>query len=287
MCLIAFAIGASARWPLVIAANRDEFLNRPTLPLARWYTDTGTEVISGRDLRAGGSWLGLSPNGRLAMLTNVREPQPSTGEKSRGELVIRWLEGRMDATQFMAQTDSAAYGAFNLVLGDFQTASWHWLTNQPGAATGAVSAGQKASWYARALGPGMYGLSNGALDAPWPKTLALKQALQTALAAPGQDTLQVTLWSALQDRRRADTQHLPRTGVPLALEQALSSAFVDFPEHGYGTRCSTLLVASAVDLQPALTWDLSIQEVTHTPGEPDLRIEHSCQLVWQHRPVAP
>ncbi len=284
MCLIAFAINASIRWPLVIASNRDEFLNRPTLPLARWRTDAGTEIVSGRDLRAGGTWLGLTPGGRLAMLTNVRQPQPSAAEKSRGELVLRWLEGRMDAAQFMAQTDSAAFGPFNLVLGDFQTPAWHWLTNCAGA----------TGWHSRALSPGIYGLSNGALDTPWPKTRALKHALQTALAASEQETLQDTLWSALQNRQRATVEHLPRTGVPLALEQALSSAFVDSPEHGYGTRCSTLLVATAQGgaelVQPALTWDLLIQETTHvpasvqTPDHPPQRLDHRCQLAWRQSP---
>ena len=119
MCLIAFAIGASQRWPLVVASNRDEFLDRPTLPLARWHTDAGTEIISGRDLRAGGTWLGLTPGGRLAMLTNVRGPASLTGEKSRGELVTRWLDSGVGAGSFAAQIDAAAYGGFNLVLGDF------------------------------------------------------------------------------------------------------------------------------------------------------------------------
>jgi uncharacterized protein with NRDE domain len=269
MCLIAFAIGASTRWPLVIAANRDEHLDRPTLPLARWRTAAGTEVISGRDLRAGGAWLGLTPGGRLAMLTNVRGALPCAGEKSRGELVTRWLEGDMDAAQFMAQTDGAAYGAFNLVLGDFQSASWHWLSNRDGAA---------AAWQSRALGPGIYGLSNAALDTPWPKTLALKQALQTALAAPGPRALQAGLWSALQDRQRASDEHLPRTGAPLALERALSSVFVDFPENVYGTRCSTVLVACALDGQSGAGWDLALQENTHahraddTPGVQNFRL---------------
>ncbi len=234
MCLIAFAIGASPRWPLVVAANRDEFLNRPTLPLARWQTDAGKDIVSGRDLRAGGTWLGLTPGGRVAMLTNVRGPRSAAGEKSRGELVLRWLEGDMDAASFMAQTDGADYGGFNLVIGDFQTASWHWLSNQPGG-----------SWQSQTLAPGVYGLSNGALDTPWPKTLALKQALRTALAAPAADELQAGLWTALQGRQRTSDEHLPRTGVPLALERALSSVFVDFPEHGYGTRCSTLVVMDA------------------------------------------
>lgn len=278
MCLIAFAIGASARWPLVIAANRDEFLDRPTLPLARWHTDAGAEIISGRDLRAGGTWLGVSPGGRVAMLTNVREPQPSSGGKSRGELVLRWLEGRMDADRFMAQTDGTAYGGFNLVLGDFQTSSWHWISNQSGADC------QKQS-----LGPGIYGLSNGALDTPWPKTLALKQSLRTALAASSRDALQAELGAALQDRQRASDQHLPGTGVPLALERALSSVFVDFPEHAYGTRSSTLVLASGKEGEQAdLMWDVLVQETTHTPdlvGVAPRRTSQRCQLTWQQVPA--
>jgi uncharacterized protein with NRDE domain len=260
MCLISFAIGASERWPLVIAANRDEFLDRPTLPLARWCTDAGIEVISGRDLRAGGTWMGLTPGGRLAMLTNVREVQRITGERSRGELALRWLEGGMDASQFVASTDPAAYGTFNLVLGDFQSSSgpsWHWLSNQSGL-----------DWQARELGPGLYGLSNGALDTPWPKTVALKQAMQGALESPTEDELLASLWSALQDRQRASDPHLPRTGVPLPLERALSSVFVDFPEHGYGTRSSTVLMmrASAVR-NSGSSHEVWIQEQTYPRHE--------------------
>ena len=173
----------------------------------------------------------MNPSGRVAMLTNVREPQPLAGEKSRGELPMRWLEGRMDAAEFLAQTDSAAYGAFNLVIGDVGTSSWHWLSNQPGHA-----------WRAQPLGPGVYGLSNGALDTPWPKTLLLKQALSDALIAPDQQDLYKTLWAALGNKERPADELLPRTGVPLVLERALSSVFVDFPEHAYGTRSSTVLV---------------------------------------------
>jgi uncharacterized protein with NRDE domain len=268
MCLIAFAIGASSKWPLVIASNRDEFLARPTLPLARWTTDAGKEVISGRDERAGGTWLGLNPDGRLAMLTNVREPERCLGEKSRGELVTRWLEGDMDADEFMAHTDSAAYGPFNLVLGDFQTASWHWLTNR--AAT--------PGWHCRALAPGVYGLSNGALDTPWPKTLALKQALHAALSADTQAALQAGLLQALLNRQRASDGDLPRTGIPLALEHALSSAFVDFPEHGYGTRCSTLLVATA---DAAQRWDVLVEETTHMRGTDAPLPARSYRLAWE------
>ncbi|MEO8021284.1 NRDE family protein [Polaromonas sp.] len=265
MCLIAFAIGASARWPLVIAANRDEFLDRPTLPLARWHGDAGTEIISGRDARAGGTWLGLNPGGRIAMLTNVRGPSSLTGEKSRGELVTRWLESSDDATAFMALIDGAAYGGFNLVLGDFKQGAWHWLSNKPGPGL-----------ESRALKPGVYGLSNGALDTPWPKTLGLKKALHSALADSDEMTLEQELMAALRDRRRAGREDLPSTGVPLALEEALSSAFVDFPEHGYGTRCSTVLVASAA----SDGWDIALQEVTHAHGVNDTPGRQGIRLRW-------
>ncbi|GAB3471410.1 NRDE family protein [Polaromonas eurypsychrophila] len=266
MCLIAFAIGASARWPLLIAANRDEFLDRPTLPLARWKSEAGTEIISGRDLRAGGTWMGLTAAGRIAMLTNVRGPASLTGEKSRGELITRWLDSDGDAASFMAQMEPAAYGGFNLVLGDFNSSVLHWLSNKPGPGL-----------ESRALQPGVYGLSNGALDTPWPKTLGLKRALDSALTASSENAVEQELMAALRDRRRADREDLPSTGVPLALEEALSSAFVDFPEHGYGTRCSTVLVASAGQEG----WDIALQEVTHSHRTGDVPGAQNVRLRWQ------
>lgn len=294
MCLVAFALNASRRWPLVIAANRDEFLNRPTLPLARWQTAAGQDIISGRDLRAGGTWLGITPGGRMALLTNVREAQPQVAEKSRGELVMRWLEGDMDAAQFMAQTNSMAYGGCNLVLGDFQRENWVWLTNKANVTTAsddrAASAVSSSGWRSRTLEAGIYGLSNAALDTPWPKTRALKEALKTAVAAPDLLSLEAPLWPALANRQRASDADLPNTGVPLALEQALSSAFVDYPEYGYGTRCSTVLVASAsAVLQGGMRWDVSMQEKTHPRPDGDEPmtghlaelLEHACTVQWQ------
>ena len=300
MCLIAFAIGASARWPLVIASNRDEFLNRPTLPLTLWKTSSGTDVISGRDLRAGGTWLGLTTGGRIAMLTNVRNPEPSTGKKSRGDLVMKWLEGQMNAVQFMAQTNSEAYGAFNLILGDFRTGVWNWLTNYLGSQHSSVNSKFESGWESSTLRPGIYGLSNSALDTPWPKTLGLKEALKNALASPDEDALQVALWRALQNSERAIDERLPSTGVPFLTEQALSSAFVDFPEHGYGTRCSTLLVAThpkvhieiakSCHVEKALSWDLQAKEITypHLPSRLESGLQrhiaqqvfNECRLTW-------
>lgn len=245
MCLIAFAIGASQRWPLVIASNRDEFLARPTLPLAKWRSDLGHEIISGRDLRAGGTWLGVTPSGRVAFLTNVREASPQSAPFSRGQLVMQWLEAGNDVASFAQalERDNGAYGGFNLVVGDLQRNDWAWMTNK--------SSKSRCGWHVQSLQAGIYGLSNAALDTPWPKTTELKRVLTTVLAeaadVPHLDALQKPLWTALGNRIRAPIEKLPVTGAPLAIEEALSSAFVDFPEHQYGTRCSTVLLAKRIE----------------------------------------
>ena len=273
MCLIAFAINASKRWPLVIASNRDEFFDRPTLHLARWQSAAGQSIVSGRDARAGGTWLGMTPSGRVAFLTNVREAslpgqptQPPFG-KSRGELVMRWLEGHMSATQFMLDTDSASYGGFNLVVGDWQAHHWSWISNRlfethPDGST--AHRPKAAGWCSRVLEPGIYALSNAALDTPWPKTLALKAALTGALGAADEAGLKKPLWDALANRSYASAESLPDTGVPSELEKALSSAYVESPERGYGTRCSTVLVATPqAGEQSQMRWDLRVEEKTH------------------------
>lgn len=262
MCLIAFAIGTSPHWPLVLAANRDEQLNRPTLPLARWTTAEGRQIISGRDLLAGGTWLGATPGGRIAFLTNVREGKSLSAPRSRGALVTRWLEADCDAESFVATLNGeyGDYGGFNLVLGDLQRNAWTWVTNK-GVMT-------PPEWRLQALKPGVYGISNAALDTPWPKTVELKRVLHTLLAAQSDaadpDALQAPLWQALGSRERASVSRLPQTGVSLALEEALSSAFVEFPENLYGTRNSTLLLARqrGLDLNPSRC-EIRMVERTH------------------------
>jgi uncharacterized protein with NRDE domain len=262
MCLVAFAIGVSARWPLVIAANRDEFLERPTLPLARWKTASGQEIISGRDLRAGGTWMGITPAGRIAFLTNVRQAESDAAPRSRGELVTRWLEGSGDATSFVAALEDkgAAFGGFNLVLGDLQRNAWTWVTNKYAGTSG------EPALQAQTLAPGLYGLSNAGLDTPWPKTLELKRVLATALQsgddAAGDESLQALLWTALGNRQRALPADLPHTGLPPDLEEALSSAFVEVPGRAYGTRCSTVLLATASGHDR----DIRLEERTHGRG---------------------
>ncbi len=239
MCLIAFAIGMSERWPLVIASNRDEFFARPTAPLALWTGPRGHTIASGRDLQDGGTWLGVSTNGRVAMLTNVRQPQPTSHPRSRGILVSRWLDGDEDFASYCAALDlpgdAQSFGGFNLVVGDWQTQQWHACSNR--------GTDRALGWDSRRLSPGLYGLSNAALDTPWPKTLALKKSLAEALTAQEFDVLCQTLLPTLQNRQAAPLELLPHTGVGLERETALSSAFVDLP--GYGTRCSAAIALSA------------------------------------------
>ena len=278
MCLVAFAINVSARWPLLIASNRDEFFDRPALPMARWQTSAGHTIISGRDVLAGGTWLGMTPGGRIALLTNVRQIDAAPARLSRGHLVMRWLENEMDAALFMTQTDSGDYGGFNLVVGDFQSNSWTWLSNRSfnsdlinPEVDQSAHVPLNNGWCSRALSPGIYGLSNASLDTPWPKTLLLKSVLTEALGQIPEETdgaqLEQSLWAALANRSRASPGDLPHTGLPVAREQALSSVFVEEPARRYGTRCSTLLVASAAENLPQRGWNLRVTEKTHALHE--------------------
>ncbi|MBV8034277.1 NRDE family protein [Roseateles sp.] len=237
MCLAALALGAHPRFPLVIAANRDEVFGRPTAPMA-WWTAGGVDLLAGRDLEAGGTWLGLTRAGRLALLTNVREPDRRLdGAPSRGELVVEWLAGRDEAPAF-ARRLRPGYNGFNLITADLARGAWHWISNRAPAPV--------------ALEPGLHGLSNAALDTPWPKTVGLKAALAQAIGgAADAQQLVAQLMDALADATPAPDAALPDTGVGLIRERLLSPRFVRMPDPGqpalarYGTRCSTVLVREA------------------------------------------
>ncbi|MFP8778003.1 NRDE family protein [Hydrogenophaga sp. RWCD_12] len=238
MCLIAFAIGADPHCPLLLAANRDEFFERPTAPLHRWALPDGTAVFAGRDLRDGGTWLGVSEGGRVAMLTNVRSAHLGPGRRSRGELTTRWLSAGTDWTGLLAGIDPADYGGFNLVVGDISTGFWAWITNRNPAQPHAETA---MPLYSQRLLPGVYGLSNAAMDTPWPKTEHLKAAMAKALGCVDTDRRMYHLTSALRSSDIASDEHLPSTGVPRDIEAALSSPFVDMVSRGYGTRSSSVI----------------------------------------------
>lgn len=257
MCLIAFALNAHEGCPLRIASNRDEFLDRPTAPLHRWTLADGTEVVGGRDLRDGGTWLGLSPQGRVAMLTNVRQPVQEPAQRSRGELVTRWLQCDGDPGRFASGIDPAVYGAFNLVVGDFHARAWHWLGNRdPGAPHSAKS----SVLHQRVLGDGVYGLSNASLDTPWPKTQRLKAALVASMTT-GADWLS-PLSDVLTHDRPVPDQDLPHTGLPTDLERSLSSPFVRMADRAYGTRTSQVVSLQTL----AQGFAVTVHEWTHDPA---------------------
>lgn len=235
MCLIALAIDQSRRFPLVVAANRDEFLARPAARLGWWPASADTPaILAGRDIESGGTWLGLTAQGRLAMLTNVRDPtRIDVAAPSRGQIVPQWLSGREPTDRFWMRTGLMGYNGFNLIAADFKQGECFWASNL-------IDHPQR-------LERGLYGLSNASLNTAWPKTVMLKGRLQHALAmAASVDALAGSLFMALADRQFATDADLPATGVPIALERALSAAFIRVPEQQYGTRCSTLVISERV-----------------------------------------
>lgn len=228
MCLAIVAVQAHPRWPLVIAANRDEFHARPTQPAQPW--PEAPALVAGRDLQAGGTWLGATHTGRVALLTNVREPGRQLPQApSRGLLVEGYLRGAMSAARYAEELSATAhlYNGFNLVLAD---------------ADGLWYCSNRTTPTAQRLQAGVVGLSNAALDTPWPKLTRTRDAVAAHLQSTEQlDEEQ--LFAILADRQRPADAALPSTGVSLEAERLLSSPFI--ADAVYGTRCSTLLLGDA------------------------------------------
>lgn len=232
MCLIALAWRMHPRYRLVLAANRDEFHARPTLPLDAWHDDP--RVIGGRDALHGGGWLALRGR-RLAAVTNVRRPGDDAGD-TRGALVANFVQGThaADATTTLA-TRAAHVRPFNLLSFDGETLTF--------ASNRSIDEHCRMGFAMRPLAPGIHGISNGALDAPWPKTATLMARLdawRTSPTAHGDSPDIAPLFDALADPATAPDESLPDTGVGLELERFLSSAFIR-SEH-YGTRASTVVL---------------------------------------------
>ena len=236
MCLVAFALDKSRKFPLVVAANRDEYFERPTARLAWWTPEQGgPDILGGRDLDSGGTWLGLTTQGRLGLLTNVRDARRTFEDApSRGQIVPNWLSAREPVDRFWMRTAISGYNGFNLVAADFKSGECFWVSN--------------GGTYPRRLERGVYGLSNAELDTPWPKVLTLKAKLIESLEQSTQvDELAAKLFKALADRTEADGTRLPKTGVPQERERQLSAAFIRIPEQRYGTRTSTLIITERVN----------------------------------------
>jgi uncharacterized protein with NRDE domain len=225
MCIVLFDWQPDSLTPLRMAANRDEFHARPAEP-ARWRGD----IFCGLDLTAGGTWLGIHRNGRVAVVTNYREPiaDRQSGERSRGLLPLAFLEGNSSPEQFCRELaeEQHHYGAFNLLVGSVNTNNTGnslWYLGNRGAAPQAVT-------------PGIHGLCNGLLDDPWPKVQRAKKRLANAIAA-GSSPEQ--LMGVVNDHYQPPDSELPDTGVGLDLERLVAPIFIQSPT--YGTRASSVV----------------------------------------------
>ncbi|MCP4601834.1 MAG: NRDE family protein [Proteobacteria bacterium] len=224
MCLILAARNVHSRYPMIIAANRDEFYDRPSAPLD-WWKDR-PEILAGRDLKSGGTWMGVTLNGRFAAVTNYRNPQRHLADApSRGLLVNGFLIAAVSAPDYIESLSKKAlkFNNFNIMVHD----------------------GQKLIWFSNQnkvpveLDSGVYALSNSLLDTPWPKVEKGKRGLQEALELSG-DALIENLLTLLQKRESAPDSELPNTGVDLEWERILSPIFITSP--GYGTRSSSVIL---------------------------------------------
>ena len=225
MCVLFLAVGAHSGHALVLAGNRDEAHARPTAPLARW--DDAPHVLAGRDLEAGGTWLGVTDAGRWATVTNVRDPASvRVDARSRGALVADFLRGSETPATYAARVhdERDGFNGFNLLVGQ-------------GADVWIASTRRDAG----RLAPGVYGLSNDTLDTPWPKLVRGRDAFARVLESG--DLTDDDLLAVLADETPAADADLPETGVGLALERVLSPLFIRGAR--YGTRASTVLVLGA------------------------------------------
>ena len=229
MCLIVFAWQVVPGAPLIAAANRDEYYDRPAAAAGAW--PEHPKVYAGRDLKGGGSWMGITQEGRhgarFAALTNIRGPQERREEApSRGALVADFLAGELDAEHYIAKIahGAGAYNGFNLVLGDRERLFW--FSNR----------GADDERNGKQLAPGIYGISNSLLDAPWPKVVRTKAQFASLLC---QGAPEDAYFEMLADTTRAPDLRLPDTGIALDLERVLSAVCIETA--GYGTRTSTVV----------------------------------------------
>jgi uncharacterized protein with NRDE domain len=236
MCLLIFAHHSDPRYPLVVAANRDEFHARPTAASNFWPEHPA--LLAGRDLEQGGTWMGITRGGRFAAITNYRDPsRTAPAPRSRGELPLNYLVGNGAPIEFLTDLAERAeeYAGFNLLVGD-NSCLWY-LSNSSGADQGNP----------RCLQPGTYGLSNAQLDTPWPKVILGKNKLSTLLGSGPAE--HAALAAVVGDQQLADPATLRRQGMESSMEQLLSAQFIT--TESYGTRSTTTLWT---DREGAVSW---------------------------------
>ena len=223
MCLILFSYAQHPRYKLILAANRDEFLDRPAEPASFW--SAHPDILAGRDVKAGGTWMGITKNLRFAAITNYRDPaSEKQNAPTRGRLVLDFLTGNAHPEAYLhnLKARAAAYNGYNLLVGDPE-GLWYFSNRENNV---------------RKVQPGLHGLSNHLLNTPWPKVEKGKLRLQMAIEKDGLNS--AGLLDVLGDTRQAPDAQLPQTGVPLEWERILSPIFIEAPH--YGTRASTVLL---------------------------------------------
>lgn len=224
MCLINFHFDDHPTYKLIVAANRDEFFDRPAAPANFW--EDYPAILAGRDLRHMGTWLGITKSGRLAALTNYRDPKEiNVNKRSRGDLVRNFLSDNGSPVDFLetVKASKMEYAGFNLLVGNFDEL-FYYSNKQEDIIE---------------IPSGTHGLSNHLLNTPWPKVNKGTSLLRNYVQQ--HENIEVdTLFDILSDTETASDDQLPNTGVELEMERQLSSLFIDMPE--YGTRCSTVLL---------------------------------------------
>ncbi|MEN6320795.1 MAG: NRDE family protein [Syntrophaceae bacterium] len=223
MCLILLSYRTHEKYPVVLAANRDEFYERPSAPVSLW--DDVPDVIAGRDLKSGGTWLGITKQGRLAAVTNYREPESHRqNAPSRGWLVKDFLCSQEEPKAYLEKTvvKKEQYNGFNLILGDMSCL--YYFSNRGSMCE---------------LSPSLYGLSNRLLNTPWPKVEKGKKAFELLLSGTDNPRSE-DIFTILSDKSKPDDSKLPDTGIGLEWERILSSIFITSPV--YGTRSSSVIM---------------------------------------------
>ncbi len=233
MCLLVFAHQVSAQYPLLVAANRDEFHARPTAASGFW--DEHPDLLAGKDLEQGGTWMGVTRSGRFAAITNYRDPaRTARAPRSRGEIPLHFLTGTQAPPAYLRQLAgrAQAYAGFNVLVGDADSL-WYFTNSD--------------TLEPQCLAPGIYGLSNARLDTPWPKVTLGKARLQ-ALLDDG-DVSHDALAAVVNSQQRASQRELAELGHNASMESILSAQFI--VTDSYGTRSSTTL---KVDAQGDIDW---------------------------------
>jgi uncharacterized protein with NRDE domain len=264
MCLIVFAWKVIPGMPLLLAGNRDERYDRPAQAAGWW--DEHPHIYAGRDLQAGGTWMGITRDGRFAAITNIRAPSEMRDDApSRGTLVSDYLIGNLSADEYLQHISSRAadYNGFNLLVGDGQRLLWYSNRGADDARNG------------KELEPGVYGLSNSLLDCAWPKVVRTKAQFASLLC---QGAPEDAFFEMLGDTLRASDCRLPQTGVSLERERLLSAVCICSPD--YGTRVSTLV--KLADGQPPLLIERPALPHHTEMAAPAESPKHRCSIGRSH-----